>query len=204
MYPPLTPLFAAPRINTYVAGNWINPFVGAQAAASGGLTLNVMRFMPFFVWRDCTFTDLGGRITTGVAANNIQCAVYANNPATCRPTSTPLGNTGNIDATSAAMVSAAITQGSGVLRAGQLYWAAVNTSSSTIQMLGSASATGIIGNLVGSATIGNLAGGSANLSMILTSAQAFGTWPDVSAASFTETGNSAAAALVFLKIGTLL
>lgn len=198
------PPLPVPRLATYVAANWINPYLGAQPGASGGLTLNVMRFVPFFVWRNCTFTDLGGRVTTGVAANNIQLAVYGNNPATMRPTGNPLGATGNIDASAAAMVSASIGATPGTLNAGQIYWGAVNTSSSTIQMMGPTTGSGLIGNLLGSATLGNLSGGSANLSMILTAAQTFGSWPDVTATSFTETGNSAACAMVFLKIGTLL
>lgn len=180
----------------YVAGKWYKSILGVTAANSGVVTASQMRFLPFQIKQRITISDLGCVINTASAGNNIQLAIYANDPATGRPTGNPVANTGSISTTSTGFVSAAISGGNKTLEPGW-YWLSIN-SDNTVALVQTVSGTTVLGGaLIGSATT-SIIGAAANVSgFALLVTQTFGTWPDVTSATFTETTTQNAPILIY-------
>lgn len=187
-------------LDGYVATYWLAPYWGT-VGASAALTNNLIRFVPFRLVRSITVVGLAARVTTG-GTGNAQLAIYASDTAEGRPTGSALISTGNLNVASAGIVSE--TSLSPVtLNANTVYWAAMNTSpaSTNWQALLTANVPPLA-QIVGVSDIANLSSGVATLATPLTLAQTFGTWPDVTSSSFTEsTANGQV--MVFLQIGTL-
>lgn len=108
--------------------------VGAATAAVGtayGPSLDTQMALYPFTVQDSPLTavSLNVRTVTGVASCSIKMALYANNPATSRPTGVPIAgsNTGQSCASSTTTQSVTISP-SVVLIPGQIYWAAVAVS----------------------------------------------------------------------------
>lgn len=173
----------------YISGNW-------YATDGGGLLLGAaaaadrIRLAPFVVRKTITISQLGGRLATGSAGGNCQLAIYANNAATARPTGNPLAVTGSISVTTTGAISADITGADVTLQPG-LYWSAVivDTLGASAVFVGSAPATGLGSIMVGNPTLaiaisGNV--GGANLLVTHT----FGTWPDITGATFTYSAST--------------
>lgn len=171
----------------YVAGRWYQPVMGTDPPTSGiNLSSDTIRLVPFYLAQTITISDLGARVITAVASNNFQLAIYAAHATTHYPTGNALAATGNISSAAATSVSADITGANVQLVAGY-YWAAVNSSSSSIGLLYTDTGEAIF--TIGSATLDNIVNSNDTAHLMLTIAQTFGTWPDLTAASFTEANN---------------
>jgi hypothetical protein len=196
-------LVPAPSVSAegYVAGRWIAPYVGTLGA-SAALPTGAIKFIPFKLDRTITVTGLGCRITTGVAASNIQLAIYANNLTGGQPTGTALLSTGNISSASAVTVSET-SIGPVTLTAGTLYWAGFNNSAATTaaQVILAANVSPM-GRMVGATNLADLTNGAATAALMLEYTQVFGTWPDVTSGPFT-TSTTGRQIAVYLQIGTL-
>lgn len=169
------------NVPSYVAARWyvadgLVRLTTGTAAGANSLSLYIGSI------RDTiTLNTLGLRITTLSSGGNVQAAIYANNPATMRPTGLSLVNTASMSTTLATSVNAAAAI---QLTAG-LYWFATNfdnavaaASSIDQQILRTASLIGSVNQNSGFQSTTTLSG--------LTTAQTFGTWPDLTSAAFTE------------------
>lgn len=179
----------------YVAGNWYSSGLGI-AANNGNLVVNSICLVPFVLTRPVTISDLGANVRVAVAGN-CQLAIYGHNAATGRPTGTAIAATGNLDTSAVAVVSGAIVGGNKVLAPG-VYWAAVNASAAAALQQCNNSLT-LAACLIGSATLATLTSGSQVATVSLSVAQAFGAWPDLTAAGFVEAATNNASALIFFK-----
>ena len=185
----------------YRTGTWFSPIPYAGYAAGAALVQDSARFIPFVLEQAITISDLGTRITTLHAANNIQLAIYANNQSTGRPTGSELAATGNITTASTGAVSADITGSDVTLQPG-LYWMGVNSSASTVVCQAIAAAASIAGHLIGAAGIGTVTSGGTSSVINLSTGLTFGTWGDVTSASWTENATNVYAA-VFFKVSAV-
>ena len=184
----LSALHAAPAaVNTYISGNWyLPPYV--TVAASSALVANRISMIPLICPASMSVKAMGARVGTAVSGGNIALAIYANNPATGRPTGTPLGSTGSITTVATGPVNATPTGGYFTLPAG-VYWAAVNadaTAGGTVVVETQSGASGTAGYMIGSQTQGNISDSSSGTRLTLYVAQTFGTWPDLTAVTPTE------------------
>lgn len=183
----------------YISGNWCFSEDGAPLAAGSALVASNIRLLPIVIkWRT-TLSTIGARIATLAVAGNIQFALYANNPATGRPTGNALAVTGSISTTSSGLITADITGADVVFEPG-LYWMAVNadaTAGATCIMQTYANTAGWMSWLIGSATHANINTGNTASRLGLLVSHTFGTWPDLTAGSFTESTNTADAILQF-------
>lgn len=178
----------------YIAGNWYCP-PGYTTAVGSAIPVDSIRLLPFTITKPITVAQLAARVSTISAAGNFQLAVYAHNPATGRPTGAALCSTANMSTGSAAAVSAAVTP---VTLSPGTYWMALNQDNSVAIYQTMNNATGLASAIVGSATLGNVTSTTSNVAFSLSVAQAFGTWPNLTAGSFVEAiGNINA--LVFMK-----
>jgi hypothetical protein len=166
----------------YIVGNFILPY-SAGMTPGAALVTNIARFIPWVPKQNCSLTTLGARITT-VGTTNLQLAIYTSDPTTKKPTGSQLGATGNIVNTSNVFVSGAFSGAVTVsVQAGQLYWLAINNGDSAC-ICYVPSVSGYPGWLLGSSNGGNIV--AVPGLNAYTTPLTFGTWGDVTAASWTE------------------
>jgi hypothetical protein len=165
-------------VPAYVAGRWY-PMATVTASGAG-------------------VAAASGTVTV-VGVGSFQIAVYANNPATMRPTGAVLARTGDILSTSLAAVSGDIT-GANVALAAGVYWAAVNVdaTSASATFTNPSAGFGLSGSLIGSETLANVSSAAGTVYLGLTTPMAYNSWDDITAATFTE-AVTLVGALLFLK-----
>jgi hypothetical protein len=170
----------------YVSGNWYHMVQGVNLAAGAALATNTLRIIPVSFKSRVSVNSLGVRITTLAAAGNIQLALYANNMTTGRPTGTALATTGSISTTLTGPVSATLSAGNTFFEPG-IYWLAVNSDNSTVVCQAIATSQVAMGWVIGSATQANITNAATTGALALSVAtQTFGTWNDLTSATFTE------------------
>ncbi|MDB5584299.1 MAG: hypothetical protein JWR80_9475 [Bradyrhizobium sp.] len=179
----------------YVSGRWYCSVLGCTTTSGAAISANSIRLLPFIITKPIPVAQLAANVTTSSAAGNFQLAIYAHNATTGRPTGTALCSTANMSTASVAAVSAAVTQ---VTLPPGIYWGAVNQDNAVAAYVSLANTAPLAGNLIGSATLATVSGATALVSLFLTVAQTFGTWPDLTSGSFAES-NGTTAALVYLK-----
>ena len=178
----------------YVSGNWyIGDIGGYTAGAAPGL--GSIRAYPFYLQQPVTINALGLRVTTLSAGGNVQAAIYAHNSATGRPTGNALASTASMSTASAASVNSAVNV---TLPAG-IYWFATNCDNATSAFAGISSGLSFISSTIGSATQSNVISASPNGISGVTVSQTFGTWPDLTSATFTETTSGSTMPMVQFK-----
>lgn len=167
----------------YIVGNWYAPSGPALITSGVAPGTGSIRLYPAYIKQTVTLNSLGVRITTAAAAGNCQLAIYANNAATGRPTGSALASTASISTTATGSLNSAVsiqlTQG--------LYWWAVNCDNATVTLTSIATTDMWFSRTIGSPTQSGVPGtGAANSGVGVT--QTFGTWPSLTAGSFTEGG----------------
>lgn len=187
----------------HVAGRWYPPMRGVSVANGTALAQDAIRFIPWLLGEAITISELGARMNTNAAGQNVQFAIYASNPATKRPTGAALGATANVStAGSAGPLSAALT--ANVTLTPGLYFLAINSSSSTPVFTVIATADSTIAGLLGSTSLSALMGGSSAALMLYSlTAKTFGTWPDVTAETFSETSTTDKFAFIYFKVASV-
>jgi hypothetical protein len=183
----------------YIAGRWYYPngIIGHTSASAAGI--DSIRLFPFFVHQKVTVSDLAIRISTLQAGQNMQAAIYANNVTTAKPTGNALSSTGNISTAGTGNISAAL--GANVqLTPGLLYWLATNASHAGIVAAAINPNDNVMSIAHGTSTLNNIMASSGSTMSGLSVAQTFGTWPDLTSASFTELSNAATIPIVVFKV----
>lgn len=192
----------ASRHSGYIANNWyfapdVFPAAGAARA------IDVITLFPIIVPQSITISELAARVATAQATKNIQLAIYASNATTCRPTGSALSSTASITLATPGNISAAL--GANVaLTAGSVYWLASNVDSTTAVLASLSLAGHFIPGLMGSTTIADLwSGGQAATIMGVTTPQTFGTWGDLTSATFTVLANSGIMTNIAFKVWSI-
>lgn len=180
----------------YVAGNYyaLYPYVSVQAGAA--LAANTIRLTPFVLTKPLKVAELAVRLTTASASGNFQLAIYANNPATARPTGSALCSTASLSTTTAVPVSGSVTQAT---LAPGCYWFASNQDNAVAAYQALTNGIFVGGHLIGSTTLANVTSGFTSTLLTLTVAQTYGTWPDLTAGSFTESTTNLTCVAGFAK-----
>jgi hypothetical protein len=183
----------------YIVGNWYLAGSGGVVNAGQAPTSGSIRLYPAYIYKQLTIDTLGVSVSTVSAGGNVQAAIYANNAATGRPTGSALVSTGSMSTTSAAPVTAAasLQLGSG------LYWFATNCDNSTAIFIAQSSTSYNASSLLGSATLATILPASAGTMTGVAVTQTFGTWPDLTGASFTEQTTSLRYPLVAFKVASI-
>lgn len=181
----------------HIVGNWYLPSNINQLSAGSAPGAGSIRLLPAYIKERITINALGLRVTTLSASGNVQAAIYANNPATMRPTGPALVSTASMSTTNVASINAAVS----VQLEPGFYWFATNCDNGTAVFTSPTASGPFAGNLIGStnqtATLG--AGGSL---VGVSTPQTFGTWPDLTSATFTEVTTNMIPVVTF-KIGSV-
>lgn len=171
----------APDHPGYVSGRYYPSTQQGVAYANSALVANTILLTPMFIKERVTISQLGFRIATNVAGN-AQVALY-NIGATSKMPTTLVGNTASISTGTGANVSAALSGGNVTLDPGW-YWFAINADNAST-CVGIVASNNYVSWAFGSATLGNSFSGGAAVCGYTVS-QTFGTWPDLTSATFTE------------------
>jgi hypothetical protein len=186
----------------YVSGNWFWPFPrGTRYAAGTALTAASGRFLQFYIGRAVTISTLGVHITTLATSGNIQLAIYANDATTGRPTGSELAKTASISTTSTGVVNAAISGGNVTLQPGW-YWMGINadaTAGGTAICKTLDAGESHMSSTVGSATQADISFGASNSTEYVTTSLTYGTWGDLTSATWAIAAGTGNAALM-LKV----
>ena len=160
----------------FVSGNWyLPPYV--IVATGNTQQSGRMELVPFQILANVTIKTLGVRVSAiGGTSGTLALGIFSNNALTGRPTGTVLCNTAAItDNAAAGVVTGACVQGTATLSAG-VYWAAIETSDSTVGVVGPNSSTDLIASLAGSSATTNMLSSNTGASFYIYGTQTYGTW----------------------------
>ena len=166
----------------YALGKQFTPFLGVVAAGTGN-SANVISLIPFEVKRSGSVAEMSARVSTVVAGSLFQLAVYAMG-SNGEPTGTPLGSTASMSGAAAALVSDTLATNFNLV-ADTPYFLAVNVNTGTTLAFAALSLASTYPMTVcGPSSVSgiNNAGACFNYSI---AGQTFGTWPDLTGATFT-------------------
>lgn len=190
------PKAATFNVRPHKTGFWYMP---RDIGVTGAITpaINQIRMFPFIADENMVVSALGTYLVTGVAAANMQLAVYAGDPATDLPIGPALGSTASIAvATSASSPFGALAANAQLLK-GKLYYLAINVDTAALSFSG-LHPLGVIAHFaIGDALLSNVLQAQTNLGGYFFG-QAFGTWPTFTgASSFTRAAGSSLPAIAF-------
>lgn len=180
----------------YIAGRYYPMIKGVPALGSVPTLLQVSLVL-FRPRANITVTELGARVSTTSAGGKFQLGIYANDPATMRPTGAVLASTqpgaGNgLSTTAAGLISGACYNSSGVLgdvalTGGTAYWYGLHADNTTARYVHISDSFVDQMADMGSATAANILTSATNgqLSLVATG-QTYGTWADLTGATFVE------------------
>jgi hypothetical protein len=175
----------------YLVGNWQIGGADTLGAGVSSSTVgsNSIRCYPGFFYERSTIGALGARINTVSAGGNLQVAIYASNFTTHRPTGLPIASSASLSTTTAGAVSTTLNTSGGSIALStngpQLLWWCSNFDNNTATANGSSGTPAMSALMGGTSTQANLQNTSAILSGVSTP-QTFGTWPDLTSATFTD------------------
>jgi len=162
----------------YLADRWYGS--SAVALAGAAVVADLTRAFPVQIFSAITIDSLGLNITTGNAGANTQLAVYSN--VNGRP-GVVLGNTGNISVAATGFQSGAL--GASLALSPGIYWLLSNFDTAVTVAMSVSSATSFNTAMTGAAAGINAIATSLAVTGIST-ALTFGTWSDLSAATWAD------------------
>jgi hypothetical protein len=175
----------------YVANRWYWLAQNVTHAVGAALSTGTTYLCPFVFKQRATLSDLGIRVTTAAAGGNLQLALYKSLAATGLP-GTLIDNTASLSTTSATVVSGAL--GSNQTLESGLYWAALavdaTADSGGAKCLGMSLTQTGFGVLIGSDSLADLSVGNTQSNQGVTAPDTFGSWSDLTGASFTFGSNN--------------
>lgn len=185
-------------VQPFITANWYWPTLGSVTQGAA-IPTGSIKLVPIFLPRPMTVDQIGAHVATLAAGGNFKMAIYANNPTTARPTGNPIVQSNAAGSTASAVVVTGAVAATGTIPAG-LNWSAIQVDASaggTAVFKTYAATYDIFGAMVGSSTVTDISGAATNSVCGLTVTQAYGSFPDMTSASFaTEAANTNAIALV--------
>jgi hypothetical protein len=155
---------------------------------------------PITVQRSITVSELGARITTGVASSSVQLAIY--DSAAGEPNGAPLASSVSLSGATATTISDDVLDFN--LLEKTTYWMAVN-SSAAITLLHLTGANQLAAAFtIGASTLAAISPSATTAGGWRQVAQTFGTWPTLTSGATTVQAGTPRGGLVFLKISALL
>lgn len=192
--------------NAYISGRWYEAGVEAvcNPFSTNGTALNGKIFAyPAYFYGPATIAALGARVgTAGAAGDKAQVALYDHDPSAFRPTGLPLVASGDLSVAATGPVSTTLDNTGATINklisSPKILWFCSNTSALAPLLSGHQSA--LMDAIGGSSTQANLSTGSTRLSAVQVASIPYGTWPDMTSASFTELTNSVVLPTVQFKV----
>jgi hypothetical protein len=182
----------------WAVNRYVSP-VSATVGSGGALAANTIYLMPFIAPRSFSFSELGARVATAAASSNFQLAIYGSNSSGL-PSGTAIASTASLSGASATALSASAT---GSLTGGVLYWMACNQDSSSLIYQAVSAASLLQTFTTGASTLAIATNGNSSATFFRTISGTFGTWPDLTSATTTETGGTQRTALIYMRVGSL-
>ena len=183
----------------YSTSKLISPFSGIVSSGTAN-SANSIALLAFDLKRGGRVDELHFRVQTALAGSLFQAAVYAMG-ANGEPTGTPIGVTASISGAAVTNVFDALATPFN-LSPNTPYFVAVNVNSgTTLAFLGLAATNPYPWTVCGPTVVPNNMG--TNVCFNYTVSQTFGTWPDLTGATFAVQSGASRAPMAFLKFGVL-
>lgn len=165
----------------YAPGYFYPTFPFQTTLANAGMSSGQIRLTPMLIMSRVSISELGFRVNTVATNSNVQAAIYRSHATTRRPT-TLVGSTPSQAGTVVGNFSVALTGGPFTLEPG-LHWFATNSDAAPI-LNGLAPHGTAFGFWIGAVTQANILQNAVGGISVLS--QTFGTWPDLTAATFAD------------------
>lgn len=184
----------------FVSGQYYNLYGGSSNVVSATSHASSITLIPFIAPARVTISALQIAVITTSAAGNVMAGIYATNPTTRRPTGNPVASVTGMSTTTGAVVSSAL--GSNVTLEAGLYWAATEADNATARIMSLSASSGYLASLFGCGTLANLFNiGGTNVGLAYKVTNTYGTFPDLTAVTPTESTSSAVqGGIVCLKV----
>jgi len=183
----------------YSTSKLITPFSGAVATGTANPASSIA-LIGFDLKRGGRVDELHFRVQTALAGSLFQAAVYSM-AANGDPTGNPIGMTASMSGAAIANVFDALATPFNV-SPNTPYFLAVNVNSGTaLAFLGLAATNSYPWTICGPAIVPNNMG--TNVCFNYTISQTFGTWPDLTGATFAVQSGASRAPMAFFKFGVL-
>lgn len=151
------------------------PVIGTAWATGGAPTADTIYYTPMVIRVATSIDRLAIRILTGVAAGEVQLAVYASSTTTGLPTGSTLATSGVQTATAAVLIDATVTP---VTLQPGIYWFALQGNSTTLRWTAVANTVGtMVAEISGTDTASALFTSSGGMAVFVSSSQVYGSWP---------------------------
>jgi hypothetical protein len=147
-----------------------------------------MWFYPYVPENSFTASEVAVRVQTAIAGSNFQLAVYASDPTSQEPDGTALATTTNMSGATVGVVSNTLSANVSFV-AGRLYWLGSNASAAGIRWTSFSTGNTESCAIFGTSVVGDLFNFGYSLHAYRT-VQSFGTWPDVTSASWNQYGDT--------------
>jgi hypothetical protein len=168
----------------YAAGRYYNPpNIPATYGSTATVIANRPLFLPMVFPETVTISSISAKISTVSSGGKFAFAIYAADPTTKKPTGLSLASTGDMSTTTTGTVTAAMSY---QFLAGTPYWLAFNVDNAT--------ATFLQATIVGTQYLSMIGGqavsiGSTETQVLLIGTQAYGTWPDTTSTTFSDSAS---------------
>lgn len=196
-------VWALPNVNhsgllKYRSGVWYHALLSGNPIGGAAMATDTIHLVWHPLDTPITVSDFGARLTTAAAGGNIKLGAYANNPATGRPTGAPLAETASISTASAVNVSDDIT-GANVTLYPPGFWAAFwqDNNTSAVQVV-TRDAFNDAAKRIGGAQA-DISNNTNRGGFLLTAPATFGSWPDLTSATFTVVNSTSLSGILQLK-----
>lgn len=174
--------FVSGREPDVVVGEYTYAHDYVTLAAGSAPGLANMYLVPLPVAQKKTLSSIGSYVAAAEATKTFGFSVYAHNPTTNRPTGSPIASTLNtLSAGTVGLVDGPLQANVALT---SLVWIGFQTNSTTATWQCSPAGWAGIARLVGSSAQATLVTGVSSVIQSLAVANTFGTWPDLTSASF--------------------
>jgi hypothetical protein len=180
----------------YIAGNWYLPAGEAGAGLNTGTAraAGTIQCSAGFIKERVTLSALSAYVSTVSAGGNFQLAIYANS--NNRPSGNALASTASMSTATSQPFSSPVS----VQVEPGFYWFCASVDNATATIISRNANNNSLGSMIGSATLSNVIANQACISGV-TVAGTFGTWPNMSGQTFTESVGSLA--VVGFQVGSV-
>jgi hypothetical protein len=188
--------------NNYAIGRYFTPFDGRIISGSAN-TANTISLIPFTVKRGGTVTEIYARVQTAAAGSLFQLAVYAMG-ANGDPTGLPIGATASMSSAAGAGVADTLTT-TFDLAANTPYYLAVNVNSgTTVAFAALAGEISYPWTVCGPSSLTGFNPGLGTACFNNTLSHTFGTWPNVTGATFGTVFGASRVPVALFKYGAFV
>jgi hypothetical protein len=184
----------------YSTSKLITPFLGTTTTGAAN-SANTISLIPFDLKRSLRVDEMHARVLTALAGSLFQMAIYGMD-ANGDPTGTPIGATASMSSAASANVFDTLATPFNLAANTPYFWAVNVSAGTSVTFLALAAGNTYPWTICGPSSMTGVTG--TNMCFHYTTAQTFGTWPDLTGATFATLLGISKVPLGFFKSGAFV